>query len=117
MTKSREVPTSSSTARVRYYEADDSVFVDDEYLIKGLPGRILWLLLTLREAEGRSTFTNRELRLHPLLKLPSFKDNLETRLLMLQRRLIDKGLPFRIDREQRGRLHLACDARLALEKV
>jgi adenylate cyclase len=86
-------------------------------LIKGLPGRILWLVLTLRETEGRSTFSNRELRLHPFLKLPSFKDNLETRLLMLQRRLDDKGLAFRLQREQRGRLHVACDASLELEKV
>lgn len=108
---------SPATVRVRYYEADDSVFVDDEYLIKGLPGRILWLVLTLRSTEGRSTFSNRELRLHPFLGLPSFKDNLETRLLMLQRRLDDKGLAFRLHREQRGRLRLACDARLELEKV
>ena len=114
---SREVTASPATVRVRYYEADDSVFVDGEYLIKGLPGRILWLVLTLRSAEGRSTFSNRELRLHPCLKLPSFKDTLETRLLMLQRRLDEKGLAFRLQREQRGRLHLACEAHLELEKI
>jgi putative methionine-R-sulfoxide reductase with GAF domain len=111
------VGASPATVRVRYYEADDSVFVDGEYLIKGLPGRILWLVLTLRAAEGRSTFSNRELRLHPFLRLPSYKDNLETRLLMLQRRLDEKRLAFRLHREQRGRLHLACDAALELEKV
>jgi putative methionine-R-sulfoxide reductase with GAF domain len=108
---------SKAVVRVRYYEADDSVFVDGEYLIKGLPGRILWLVLTLRSTEGRSTFSNRELRLHPFLKLPSYKDNLETRLLMLQRRLDEKGVAFRLLREQRGRLQLACDARLELEKI
>ncbi|MBX3206385.1 MAG: GAF domain-containing protein [Labilithrix sp.] len=103
--------------RVRSYEADDSVFVDGEYLIKGLPGRILWLVLTLQREEGRSTFQNRELRLHPFLKLPSFKDNLETRLLMLQRRLDDKGLALRLHREQRGRLRLDCPLRIELERV
>lgn len=108
---------SKAVVRVRYYEADDSVFVNGEYLIKGLPGRILWLVLTLRSTEGRSTFSNRELRLHPFLKLPSYKDNLETRLLMLQRRLDEKGLAFRLHREQRGRLQIACEARLELEKV
>lgn len=105
------------TTRVRYYEEDDSVFVDDEYVIKGIPGRILWLVLTLREQEGRSTFSNRELRLHPALKLPAYKDNLETRLLMLQRRLEEKSLALKLIREQRGRLTLACETAVELERV
>ena len=109
--------TGTDTLKVKYYDADDSVFLDGEYLIKGLPGRILWLLLGLRETEQRDTFLNRELRLHPALKLPGYKDNLEARLLMLQRRLQDKGSALRIHREQRGRLRLTCDARVELEHV
>lgn len=103
--------------RVRYYEADDSVFIGSEYLIKGLPGRILWLVLTLQKEEGRSTFLNRELRLHPFLKLPSYKDNLETRLLMLQRRLAEKDLPLRLHRAERGRLRLECAHAIELERI
>lgn len=120
----RDAPASESprraragTLRVRYYAADDSVFVGDEYLIKGLPGRILWLICKLHEAEGRVTFLNRELRIHPFLRLPAQKDNLETRLLLLQRRLDDKGLALRINREQRGRLRLLCDVQIQLEAV
>lgn len=105
------------TLQVRYYEADDSVFVDGEYLIRGLPGKILWLLLSLREKEGRTAFLSRELRLHPLLKIPTVNDNLATRLLMLQRRLDDKALPIRLRREERGRLHLDCDVAVILETV
>lgn len=107
----------SDPIRVRYYDADDSVFVGGEYLIKGLPGRILWLILTLQKEEGRTTFLNRELRLHPFLKLPSYKDNLETRLLMLQRRLEDKSLPLRLSREQRGRLRIECSREIDLERI
>lgn len=111
-------PTNERPAlRVRYYDTDDSVFFDDEYLIKGLSGRILWLLLSMHRAEGRTSLTNRELRLHPVLKLPSYKDNLETRLLMLQRRLEDKGRVVRLVREQRGRLTLVCDVPVEIERV
>ena len=107
----------SGRLHVRYYEADDSVFVDGEYLIRGLPGKILWLLLSLRQKEGRTTFLNRELRLHPFLKMPAINDNLATRLLMLQRRLDDKQLPVQLLREERGRLRLVCDLNITLESV
>jgi adenylate cyclase len=105
------------TLRVRYYEADDSVFIDGEYLIRGVPGKILWLLLTLHEKEGRTAFLNRELRLHPFLRMPAVNDNLATRLLMLQRRLDDKALPIQLHRKDRGRLHLECTVAIALESV
>ena len=36
-------PTGAST--VKRYKADDSIFIDDAYLIKGIAGRILWKLL------------------------------------------------------------------------
>jgi adenylate cyclase len=93
------------------------VFIDDEYVIKGLPGRILWLLATLRRTEQRSAFSNRELRLHPLLRLPSFKDNLETRLLMLRRRLEEKALGLQLDRHERGRLRLVGTRDVEIEVV
>ncbi|MEI9952546.1 MAG: GAF domain-containing protein [Pseudomonadota bacterium] len=114
-----EPPSTQESGRlqVRYYEADDSVFVDGEYLIRGLPGKILWLLLSLRQKEGRTTFLSRELRLHPFLKMPAINDNLATRLLMLQRRLDDKQLPIQLHREERGRLRIACDRNITLESV
>jgi len=107
----------AGSIQVRYYEADDSIFVDGEYLIRGLPGKILWLLLGLHQREGRTTFLNRELRLHPFLKIPAINDNLATRLLMLQRRLDDKKLPIQLHREERGRLRLTCEMNITLESV
>lgn len=106
-----------ATVRVRYYDADDSVFVDDDYLVKGLPGRILFLLLTMYQREGRDSFQNKELRLHPFLKLPAYKDNLEARLLVLQRRLEEKRLPLQLDRGERGKLRVVCASEIALEKI
>jgi adenylate cyclase len=85
---------------------DDSVFIDGEYLIKGVSGRLLVHLLGLHLREGRADFTNREMRLSDELRLPDFKDNLETRLLLLRRRLEEKAAPVRLLRTGRGKLRL-----------
>jgi adenylate cyclase len=85
---------------------DDSVFIDGEYLIKGVSGRLLVHLLGLHLQQGRSDFTNREMRLSDELRLPDYKDNLETRLLLLRRRLEEKAAPIRLLRTGRGKLRL-----------
>ncbi|MSU90775.1 GAF domain-containing protein [Rhodobacteraceae bacterium 2CG4] len=105
------------TIHVRHYGADNSLFIDHDYLIKGVAGAIFWKLVVEYDRTGRAEFTNRELRLDPALRLPEFSENLEARLVLLQRRLGERDCPIRIEKAGRGRLRLCVPGALNLEDV
>jgi putative methionine-R-sulfoxide reductase with GAF domain len=108
-------PSRGEALRVRRYPANESIFLDGDYLIKGVAGAILWKLVRDHANEGRTEFTNRELRLDASLGLPDVCDNLEARLLLLQRRLQEHGPHLRIEKTGRGRFRLAVARPLQLE--
>jgi len=103
--------------RVRHYAADDSVFLDDDYLIKGVAGAVLWKLLRDHADTGRTEFSNRELRLAPDIRLPEVGDNLEARLVLLTRRLVDRQADVRLVKTGRGRFRLCLMRPLELSHV
>jgi TolB-like protein/tetratricopeptide (TPR) repeat protein len=100
----RIAPTGS--AGVKYFRSDDSIFIDDEYLIKGVAGRLLHKLLRLYLDEGRDEFTNKELRVDAGLGLPDYQDNLEARLVLLRRRLEERCAFLGLSSTGRGRFRL-----------
>ena len=100
-------PVAVAPLVVRHFAANDSIFLGDSYLIKGVAGAILWKLLRDHRQLGRTEFSNRELRLDPALRLPDVSDNLEARLLLLQRRLAEQPEgAVRVEKTGRGRFRL-----------
>jgi adenylate cyclase len=91
---------------VRHYPENDSIFLGDDYLIKGVAGSIFAALVRELTDNGRTEFTNRELRLDPRIRLPDISDNLEARLLLLARRLAERDAGIHIEKTGRGRFRL-----------
>jgi hypothetical protein len=102
---------------IRHYSVDHSIFVDQDYLIKGVAGAIFWKLVNVYVNNRRCDFTNRELRLDPDIRMPENAENLEARLILLQRRLTERCPFLRIEKTGRGRFELQVDRRLSLLDV
>lgn len=113
----RPSAASLATKRLRYFANDESLFVGDDYLIRNVPAKILWKLLREHVATGRTQFTNRELRIDPFVGLPALRDNLESRLVLLRKRLVDKCPEIQLIQTGRGRFELAVGCPIALEEL
>lgn len=111
------LPVAAAALVVRHYPADNSIFLDGDYLIKGVAGAIFRKLVAEYVGEGRDEFTNRELRLDPLLRLPAFSENLEARLVLLHRRLAERSSEVKMEKCGRGRFRLVSTRPLAIEEI
>ena len=107
----------ASRVVIKHYKSDDSIFIDDAYLTKGIPGRLFWKLLQAFVGSGRAAFTNKEIRLDASLGLPDIKDNLETRLILLRRRLSERCEFIKLTPAGRGHLSLEVRRPLTLDDL
>ncbi len=110
-------PEAADALQVKYFSEDSTVFIDNEYLIKGVAGGILWKLLNSYVEENRTDFSNKEIRLDSSLELPDIKDNLEARLILLRKRLEERSTAIRIEKTARGRFRLVVEKPLTLVAV
>ena len=102
---------------LRHYAVDGSTFLGDQYVIKGVAGRLLWKVVSEQVATGRTSFTNREAKLDKTLELPEYRDNFESRLILLKRRLEEHDAPIRIHSTGRGRFDVELGTTVTLEYV
>jgi hypothetical protein len=113
-----ETMSGQNPTTVDYYARDSSVFLDTHYLIKGVAGALFWKMVREHQYGWRSEFSLRELRLAGQeLRLPEFRDNLSVRMLLLQRRLSDRGAAVQIMKVGRGRFGLAVHRPLRLQET
>lgn len=109
-------PLTQDKVQVRRYRSNNSIFLNDSYVIKGVAGAIFWKLLNDHLQRGRTDFSNRELRLDASIGLPEVVDNLEARLILLERRLAEQALPIRIEKTGRGQFRLCVGVSLELDE-
>ncbi len=111
-------PVASSTEHhIAYYVQDECIFIDGEYLIRNIPAKLFWKITNAFVSKGQEEFSNRELRLDPFLQLPDFKDNLETRIILLRKRLEKKCPNIKLVPAGRGKFKLVVAGKFRLEEI
>lgn len=106
-----------SSLTVRFYQYDGSVFIGDDYWVRGLSGEVFAHMVQSFINSGKDSFTNRELRMAPDLQIPGLRDNLESLIHTLLQKLGERDAGIRLERQTRGRYQLQVDGELNFEVI
>ena len=101
------VATDSAGITVRYFPSDDSVFIDDAYLIKGVPGRIFQKLFAVVPRGAPAGVHEQGNQARSKLEAARVPGQSRSRLILLRRRLEERTDVVRLDHVGRGRLRLS----------
>jgi hypothetical protein len=98
-----------------YYPADESITLNGEHLVKGVPAKILRSLITAYLKDGRCEFEYREFKRDFEISLGQKNSNFEVRFYRLVEKLEEKCPSIVIEKIGRGRFLLKVTSKLTLE--
>lgn len=97
---------------VRWHPKDESITLNGEHLVKGIPARILRKLLAIYQERGQKIFIYREFKRDAEISQDQKRANFEVRFYRLVERLNEKGGGISIHKSGRGRFELLVKGRL-----
>jgi hypothetical protein len=95
--------------------ADDSCLVNGEYLVRGVPARILKYVLSEYLEKGQVRFEHKAVRKQPELFLDPRNPNLEARLQRLMEKLEQKDCGIRLVKSTRGSFSVSVTGRIQIK--
>ena len=100
-----------------FFPADESVTLNGDHLIKGVPARILRNILSAVVKTGKRDFEYREFKRDFEITLGQKNANFEVRFYRLMEKLEDKCPEFRIRKSERGRFTVETEAFLEFKDL
>ena len=97
-----------------YHEADESISMDNQHLIKGVSAKILRKLLAAYVNGGQSEFEYREFKRDFEISLGQKNSNFEVRFTRLVNKLDEKKAGVRIEKRGRGKFALVAERPVTL---
>ena len=100
----------------RYHSGDESISLNGEHLVKGVPAKILRSLLSAHQREGRCEFEYREFKWDFEISAGQKNANFEVRFYRLVVKLEEKCPSIAITKVVRGRFELKSSCMITLEE-